>query len=107
MKNNHVEHAPETITRAHLAQVVQQKIGLSHTESSELVSSLIDLVLEVLQDSEELKIPSFGSFRVRDKAKRMGRNPKTKEEFVIPSRKTVSFYTSRMLKEKISAAFTK
>ena len=91
-----------TITRAYLADVVHQELGFSKAESMDVVDAVFEELALALEETGVLKISSFGSFRVREKAARVGRNPKTMEEAVIKARKTVSFYASNLLKEYIN-----
>ena len=91
-----------TVTRAYLADVIYREIGLSFTESSELVDSLFEEIIEALEKEEIVKISSFGSFQIRRKKERIGRNPKTKEEASILPRKVVSFYASNIVKKRIN-----
>ena len=66
-----------TITRAHLTEVVFEKVGLSRSESAELVESVLDEITDSLVDGESVKLSSFGSFYVRHKSERIGRNPRS------------------------------
>ena len=69
--------AGETVTRAHLGEVVYQEVGLSRNESAELLETVLNLMTGSLVEGETVKISSFGSFSVRQKGQRIGRNPKT------------------------------
>ena len=91
-----------TVTRAHLTEAVYRELGLPYTECADLVNSLFDEVIQSLVRGESVKISSFGSFEVRKKKPRMGRNPKTKKEAVIVGRNAVSFYASYNLKKHIN-----
>jgi integration host factor subunit alpha len=91
-----------TITRAHLTEAVYRELGLPYTECAELVNSLFEEIITALTKGETVKISSFGSFEVRKKKARMGRNPKTKEDAVIAERNAVSFYASYNLKKEIN-----
>lgn len=95
-----------TVTRAYLADVIYRKIGISFAESSELVDSLFEEVIDALEQEQIVKISSFGSFQVRQKNERVGRNPKTKKEASIKPRKVVSFYASNLLKKRINSQFS-
>lgn len=97
----------KTITRAYLADVVHQELGFSRAEAMDMVDIVFDELVEALEETGVLKISSFGSFRVREKAERVGRNPKTMEEAVIKARKTVSFYASNLLKDYINQSSNK
>ena len=82
-----------TITRADLSESVFQEVGLSRNESSDLVETILSEVVEALARGESVKISSFGSFTVRDKGQRVGRNPKTGQEVpILPRRVRPVFY---------------
>jgi len=91
-----------TITRAQLGEAVYQEVGLSRNESAELLESVLDYVSEALAKGESVKISSFGSFSVRQKGQRTGRNPKTGEEVPIMPRKVLVFRPSQVLKSEIN-----
>jgi integration host factor subunit alpha len=91
-----------TITRAQLGDAVYQEVGLSRNESAELLESVLDYVSEALAKGESVKISSFGSFSVRQKGQRIGRNPKTGEEVPIMPRKVLVFRPSQVLKSQIN-----
>lgn len=93
--------AGKTITRADLADAVHQKIGLSRQESAELVQSVLGMVSDSLAAGDSVKLSSFGSFLLRDKNGRIGRNPKTGEEVPIEPRRVLTFKPSQVLKEKV------
>jgi len=92
----------KTITRADLTDAVVKEIGLSRTESSQIVYSVLDAVSDALVAGETVKLSSFGSFIVRNKRSRVGRNPKTGEEVEITPRRVLSFRASHVLKDKIN-----
>ena len=96
-----------TITRVDLAEAVYQRVGLSRTESADLVEMVLDLIGERIVAGESVKISSFGSFLVRDKNERIGRNPKTGEEVPISSRKVMVFKPSNVLKDAVIAGHRK
>jgi len=81
----------ETITRAHLSEAVYQEVGLSRNESAELVESVLNEISNSLSNGDTVKLSSFGSFSVRQKGGRMGRNPKTGEEVPIKPRRGLAF----------------
>ncbi len=91
----------KTLTRADLAEVIYQKVGLSRSESASLVEFIIEEVLSSLERGEEVKISSFGNFMVRDKRARIGRNPKTGEEVTITPRRVLSFRPSQVMKQRV------
>jgi integration host factor subunit alpha len=93
-----------TITRAHLSEAVYQEVGLSRNESADLVESVLNEVAESLAKGETVKISSFGSFSVRQKGQRVGRNPKTGEEVPIQPRRVLVFRASNVLKSRINGA---
>ena len=95
-----------TVTRAHLTEAVYQEIGLSRNESADLVESVLKLVSDALVRGEMVKVSSFGSFSVRQKGQRIGRNPKTGEEVPILPRRVLVFRASQVLKSKINKALS-
>lgn len=92
----------QTVTRAHLSEAVYQEVGLSRNESADLVESVLDEMIEALAQGEMVKISSFGSFSVRQKGQRVGRNPKTGEEVPILPRRVLVFRPSHVLKNRIN-----
>jgi integration host factor subunit alpha len=97
----------KTLTRADLAEAVFQKVGLPRNESSELVESVIREMIACLEKGENVKLSSFGSFGVRDKRERVGRNPKTGEVVPITPRRVLVFRASNIMKERINAGLTR
>ena len=95
--------ARETITRAHLSEAVYQELGLSRLESSEFVDEVLSEISEALVSGEAVKISSFGTFGVRHKNERIGRNPKTGEEVPITARKVLVFRASNILKQRMNS----
>jgi integration host factor subunit alpha len=91
-----------TITRADLAEAVYEEVGLSRNESSDLVETVLDEVSNALIDGENVKISSFGSFSIREKGERIGRNPKTGVEVPISPRKVLVFRASHVLKDRVN-----
>ena len=91
-----------TITRAELSEAVYQRIGLSRTDSSELVELVLREISDTLAAGETVKLSSFGSFVVRDKGARVGRNPKTGIEVPIDPRRVLSFKPSNILKQRLN-----
>lgn len=96
--------ASATVTRAHLAEAVYREIGLSRNESADLVETVLREMSDSLARGESVKISSFGSFSVRQKGARVGRNPKTGEEVPILPRKVLVFRASNVLKSRINEA---
>jgi integration host factor subunit alpha len=93
----------KTITRADLTDAVYRSLGISRNESSAFVERILDEVALTLEKGETVKISSFGTFSVRDKKLRMGRNPKTGEEVPIEPRRVITFRASHVLKDQINA----
>ncbi len=91
-----------TVTRAQLTEAVYQEVGLSRNESAELVESVLAQMADALVRGEMVKLSSFGSFSVRQKGQRMGRNPKSGEEVPIPPRRVLVFRPSHVLKDRIN-----
>lgn len=94
--------AKHTVTRADLSEAVFQEVGLSRDESGKLVASVFDQISNSLSAGSAVKVSSFGSFTMREKARRMGRNPKTGEEVPILPRRVVVFRASHVLKDRIN-----
>jgi integration host factor subunit alpha len=94
--------AHETVTRAQLSEAVYQEVGLSRNESADLVEMVLDEITDALARGEMVKISSFGSFAVRQKGERVGRNPKTGEEVPIMPRRVLVFRASHVLKNRIN-----
>ena len=92
------------LTRNDLTEAVYRDIGLSRTESATLVEEVLNEVIDTLENGENVKIAGFGSFTIRDKATRIGRNPKTGEEVPIEPRRVLSFRASSMLKDRLNKA---
>ncbi len=91
-----------TVTRADLSEAVYQEVGLSRNDSAELVEFVLEEISSALSRGEGVKISSFGSFSVREKGERMGRNPKTGEEVPILPRRVLVFRASHVLKDQIN-----
>jgi integration host factor subunit alpha len=93
-----------TVTRAQLAEAVYQEVGLSRNDSAQLVDVILEEVSQALLRDEMVKLSSFGSFQVRSKGERIGRNPKTGKEVPILPRRVLVFRASHVLKDKINRA---
>lgn len=96
----------ETVTRADLAETLYREIGLSRIESSELVESIIDYISDTLLKGEKVKLAGFGTFSLRDKNERIGRNPKTGKVVPITSRRVIVFKPSQVLRERVDSALS-
>jgi integration host factor subunit alpha len=92
----------KTLTRADLSESLHRNIGLSRTESADMVNSVLDLVSDALVEGQSVKLSSFGTFMVRSKRERMGRNPKTGEEVPITPRRVLVFRPSQVMKNVIN-----
>ena len=95
--------AGNTVTRSDLSEAVYREIGLSRNESSEMVETILERISASLVAGENVKISSFGTFAVREKGARMGRNPKTGEEVPIEPRRVLVFRPSHIMKERVDA----
>ena len=93
-----------TVTRADLAESVYEQVGLSRNESADLVDSVLDEISDELVKEGSVKISSFGSFSVRQKGERIGRNPKTGVEVPILPRKVLVFRASHVLRDRINSS---
>lgn len=91
-----------TLTRADLTEAIYEEVGLSRNESADLVESVLEEVASCLVNGENVKVSSFGSFLVRQKNGRMGRNPKTGEEVPIEPRRVLVFRPSQVMKDRIN-----
>jgi len=94
--------AGKTITRADLTEAVYRAVGVSRNESSAFVEKVLEEASLAMERGEQVKISSFGTFSVRSKAMRMGRNPKTGEEVPITPRRVITFRASHVLKDRIN-----
>lgn len=92
----------KTLTRADLGNAVYREIGLSLSESNDLVDAVIEEISTALEADEVVKLSSFGTFKLRHKKQRIGRNPKTGIEVPITPRTVLSFNASNILKDKVN-----
>ena len=90
-----------TLTRADLADIVHREIGLSRAESAGIVEGILHHMCSALSDGKNVKISGFGSFILRDKGERVGRNPKTGVEVPIAPRRVLTFRASQMMRDRI------
>jgi integration host factor subunit alpha len=91
-----------TLTRADLADAINRKLGLSRSESLTMVESILSHMGDAMEAGENVKISGFGTFLLRDKAQRIGRNPKTGVEVPITPRRVLTFRASQLLKDRIA-----
>jgi integration host factor subunit alpha len=95
-----------TITRSHLAETIYTQVGLSRNESADLLEAVLERMSATLESGETVKISGFGTFSVRQKGRRIGRNPKTGEEVPILPRRVLVFRPSHVLKARINGGTT-
>ena len=93
-----------TLTRADLAESLHRQIGLSRADSSRIVEQILETMCAALSDGENVKISGFGTFVLRDKGERIGRNPKTGVEVPIAPRRVLTFRASQMMRDRIVGA---
>lgn len=92
----------KTLTRMDLSEAVYREVGLSRNESSLLVESVLQHMSDALSSGETVKISSFGTFSVRSKSARIGRNPKTGDEVPIHPRRVLTFRPSHLMKDRVA-----
>ncbi len=91
------------LTKAQLAEMLFEQIGLNKRESKEMIDAIFDLITQKLVSGEEVKISGFGNFQIRTKSPRPGRNPRTGEPIPIEARRVVTFHASHKLKDQIQS----
>ena len=91
------------MTKADLIELVYDKIGLSKRDSADLVETFFDIIKETLEQGENLKLSGFGSFNIRDKRARCGRNPQTGEAITITPRRVLTFKASNVFREELNS----
>ena len=89
------------LTKAQLAELLFEQIGLNKRESKEMIDAFFELISKNLVDGQDVKISGFGNFQIRTKAQRPGRNPRTGESIPIQARRVVTFHASSKLKQQI------
>ena len=99
--------AGKTLTRAHLAEALVEKVGLPRNESQDMVEIILKEISDSLAQGEQVKLSSFGSFGIRSKGERIGRNPKTGQEVPITPRRVLVFKPSNIMKETINDQLSK
>ena len=93
----------KTITRADVAETIYEEIGLSRKDSTDILDMILDEIVQELTSGNDVKLSSFGTFSLRDKKARAGRNPKTGVGAVISSRRVISFKPSQTMRKIINA----
>lgn len=96
----------KTLTRADLAEAVFQKVGLPRNESAEIVELVLREIVSSLERGDAVKLSSFGSFGIREKGERIGRNPKTGQEVPITPRRVLVFRASNIMKQRINESLS-
>jgi integration host factor subunit alpha len=99
-----IENDLPTLTKAELAELLFEKVGLNKSEAKNIVETFFDEIRSSLERGEAVKLSGFGTFQLRDKAARPGRNPKTGEDVVITARRVVTFLASQKFKEMVEEA---
>ena len=94
----------QTITRAQLAETIYTQVGLSRNESADLLETVLERISTALEAGESVKISGFGTFSVRQKGRRIGRNPKTGQEVPILPRRVLVFRPSHVLRARVNGA---
>jgi len=96
-----------TLTKAELAELLFEQVGLNKREAKDMVETFFDEIRNALERGESVKLSGFGNFQLRDKPQRPGRNPKTGEEIPITARRVVTFHASQKLKSMVESARAK
>ena len=96
-------NSKNNVTRDEIADTIHREFGFSRNECLDIVNDIIDIIVNGLNDNGIVKIHNFGTFKVRKKNSRIGRNPKTKEEYIINNRSVVSFKASKILLKQINS----
>jgi integration host factor subunit alpha len=96
-----------TLTKAELAELLFEQVGLNKREAKDMVETFFDEIRNALERGESVKLSGFGNFQLRDKPQRPGRNPKTGEEIPITARRVVTFHASQKLKGMVEAVSSK
>ncbi len=91
-----------TLTKSNIVDSVYERTELTKKEAAEYVNEVLELMKETLESGEEIKVSGFGKFEVRHKEERMGRNPQTGDEIMIPERKVLRFKVSQVLKDELN-----
>jgi integration host factor subunit alpha len=101
---SHVEKELPTLTKAELAELLFEQVGLNKREAKDMVETFFDEIRDALVRGESVKLSGFGNFQLRDKPQRPGRNPKTGEEIPISARRVVTFHASQKLKTMVDGS---
>ena len=93
----------ETLTKAKIVENLFESVGLSKNESAEVLDIMLKIILKTLSEGKQMKISNFGTFKLRKKKERIGRNPKTREKAIISSRNVIMFKASKDFKKYINS----
>jgi integration host factor subunit alpha len=102
---NALEAAAQTLTKAELADLLFERVGLNKREAKDMVETFFEEIRTALENGSSVKLSGFGNFQLRDKPQRPGRNPKTGEEIPITARRVVTFHASQKLKSMVEAHY--
>jgi len=91
-----------TLTKAHIAKTIHNRLGFTNVRSAQLVDSLLETIKRTLENGEDILISGFGKFSVKEKNERKGRNPQTREDLMLDARRVVTFRCSGVLRDKIN-----
>ena len=91
-----------TVTKATISENLNKKLGIPVKDSINFVDEILEIIKSTIEKGESVKISGFGTFSIIQKGKRIGRNPKTKEEIEIPPRKVVTYHVSQVLKKELN-----
>ena len=90
------------MTKADLISIIYEEIGLSKRDSAKITENMLDIIKETLENGENVKLSGFGSFNIRDKRSRRGRNPQTGEEITITPRRVLTFKSSNVFRDQLN-----
>ncbi len=96
------EEEQPTMTKADIVDSVYERVGITKKEATDYVDAVFEAMKETLEAGDELKVSGFGKFEVRQKGERVGRNPRTGVEIMIPERKVLRFKISQVLKDQLN-----
>lgn len=91
-----------TMTKAGIVDEVYESVGITKKEAADFVEAVFETMKETLEDGEEIKVSGFGKFEVRRKGERVGRNPRTGVEIMIPERRVLRFKVSQVFKDELN-----
>ena len=92
----------DTINKEIIAAEISEELGLSKAQSQEMLNDIIESMIEIIYNDGKLRVPYFGTFHIKKKTPRIGRNPKTRQEYNIPARQLITFKASDFFKTYIN-----